>query len=145
MKENVSAEHSRDRTRSTKTRNQQRALSVCKNTGREHVRQSRNHAAQQVKDHILHMAQTILDVVAEDPEKQHVARDVREAAVHEHRGEERQVNRARRWTKTRNRYALAHVLDDTRGCNYIVTLKNLRGHGRERVGELVVAAESLQN
>jgi hypothetical protein len=75
------------------------------------VGQRSNHAAKQVEDQILHVAQTILDVVAEDPEEEHVAGDVREAAVHEHRREEREVNRTRRRTKTGNDY-VARVLDD---------------------------------
>src|SRR6185369_14514335 len=59
--------------------------------------------------------------------------------------EERQVNRTRRWAKTGNYHPLAHVLDCPCRSDDIVSLKDLRGHGRERVSELVVAAESLQN
>src|SRR5436190_1151503 len=38
-------------------------------------------------------AQWVLDVVPEDPQVQHVARDVEEAAVQEHRGEDRHDRR----------------------------------------------------
>ena len=34
------------------------------------------------------MAQAIFDVIAEDPEEKHVAEDVRDATVHEHRSED---------------------------------------------------------
>jgi hypothetical protein len=38
------------------------------------------------------MTDGIFHIVAEDPEVEHVSQDVREAAVHEHGGEERQEN-----------------------------------------------------
>ncbi len=64
--------------------------------------------------------------------------------MHEHRGEEREVNGTRRRTKTRNRDALAHVLDCTRRGDYVVSLQNLCGHGRERIREAIVTSEALQ-
>ena len=47
------------------------------------------HAAQQVKNHEAHVPHGILDVVAEDPEVEHVAGKVHEAAVQEHGTEDR--------------------------------------------------------
>jgi hypothetical protein len=35
------------------------------------------------------VAKVIFDVVAEDPQEQHVAQQMGDAAVHEHRGDER--------------------------------------------------------
>ena len=46
--------------------------------------------AEQVEEHELHRAHGVLDVVAEDPQEQHVAAEVQQAAVHEHGGEDRQ-------------------------------------------------------
>jgi hypothetical protein len=42
------------------------------------------------------VTEAILNVVAEDPEEQHIAADVSDAAVHEHRHEQGEVNRKRR-------------------------------------------------
>ena len=42
------------------------------------------------------MPEQIFEVVAEDPQKQHVAEDMGKAAMHEHRREEIEVNRKRR-------------------------------------------------
>src|SRR6266540_1529789 len=49
-------------------------------------------AAQQVEDQVQPRFQPILDVVAEDPQVEHVAPDVEPAAVQEHRHEDRQVH-----------------------------------------------------
>src|SRR5690606_7840486 len=40
-----------------------------------------------------HVAHAVLDIVAEDPQVQHVAEEVHEAAMHEHRGQRRQERR----------------------------------------------------
>src|SRR6185369_15763114 len=100
---------------------------------------------EQVENHVLHMTYAIFDVVAEDPEEKHVAADVREVAVHEHRGEERQINRTVGWSKTGNHYAFAHVLDNLWIGDDIVASENLERHSRVGVSELVVAPEALQN
>src|SRR6185295_2577162 len=50
----------------------------------------------QVEDQILDVPQTIFDLVAEDPKEEHVSGDMRDAAVHEHRSNEREVKRNRR-------------------------------------------------
>ena len=41
----------------------------------------------------LTRAHRVLDVVAEDPQEQHVAAEVQQPAVHEHRGEDGQPRR----------------------------------------------------
>ena len=47
----------------------------------------RRDAAEQIEDQELHVPEAVLDVVAEDPQVQHVAAEVQPAAVHEHGGE----------------------------------------------------------
>ena len=66
----------------------------------EDVRQRRGHPGHQVRTiSVLDLAQPVLDVVAEDPEEEHVAGQVQEAPVQEHRREA-----ARRITRLRPRY-----------------------------------------
>src|ERR1043165_881044 len=93
MQQYVTTQHARDRTGSTKTRNEKTVRIGCENAGRKHMRQRLNYAAQQIKNYVLHMPETILDVVTKDPQEEHITGDVRDAAVHEHRRYERQVNR----------------------------------------------------
>src|SRR5581483_1339061 len=61
-----------------------------------YLRQPGDEAAHQVEDQIADVAEGVLDVVPEHPEIDHVRRNVQEAPVQEHRGEERQVNVAKR-------------------------------------------------
>ena len=70
------------------------------------VRQTGEHSADKIKDQIAKVANAIFDVIAEDEKKKHVAEDVRQAAVHEHRSDQRQVNRDRRWLQARHLDAL---------------------------------------
>ena len=50
-----------------------------------HLRDRRDDSAREVEEHEPQRAQLVLDVVAEDPEEQHVAQQVQPSAVHEHR------------------------------------------------------------
>ena len=43
-----------------------------------------------VKHQVAEVAEEILDVVAEDPQEQHVSRDMRDARVQKHAGQQRQ-------------------------------------------------------
>ena len=54
----------------------------------------RRQSADQVEDEEPEAAHGVLDVVAEDPEEQHVEDDVQPAAVHEHAGKRRQPPRS---------------------------------------------------
>ena len=47
----------------------------------------RGDAAEQIEDQELHVPEAVLDVVAEDPQVEHVAAEVQPAAVHEHGAE----------------------------------------------------------
>ena len=54
------------------------------------MREAGDDSADEVKDHVLDVTVGLLDVVAEDKEKQHVPADVQPAAVHEGRRQERE-------------------------------------------------------
>src|SRR5215213_3656541 len=145
MKQKVTTQHTRDRPGSAEARHEHAALITRECCGRKHVGQRRNQPAKQVEDCISDVAQTVLDVVAKDPEKQHVAADVCDAAVHEHRGKERQINRKRCYTKTRDQQALSGygILKDTSLSNHVVPGDNLQRNGRECVGKMRVSSELL--
>jgi hypothetical protein len=51
------------------------------------VRETRTDAASKVEEKVGDVAEVVFDVIAEDPEEEHVTRDVQEAAVEEHAGE----------------------------------------------------------
>lgn len=51
------------------------------------LRERRRDAGQQVEDQKFEVAEAVFDIVAEDPQKQHIAEQVQPAAMHEHRGE----------------------------------------------------------
>ena len=53
------------------------------------LQRRRRQAAQEVEGDEPQAAHGVLDVVAEDPEEEHVAAQVDDPAVHEHRAEER--------------------------------------------------------
>ncbi len=55
--------------------------------GHQRLARQRYEAAEQIEDDELDLAHTVFDVVAEDPEEEHVAGQVQEPAVHEHRRE----------------------------------------------------------
>ena len=42
-----------------------------------------------IEDQELDMAKTVFDVVSEDPQKEHVAKEMEPTGMHEHRGEDR--------------------------------------------------------
>ena len=64
------------------------------------MRESGKHTADQVKDQITKVAQPIFDVIAENEKKKHVAKDVRDAAVHEHGSDQREIDWNRRRLQT---------------------------------------------
>jgi len=54
------------------------------------MRHCRSNTAEEVKEDEPEMAESVFDVVAEDPEVKHVAEDMENPPVHEHGREERQ-------------------------------------------------------
>ena len=62
---------------------------------RDYMRQRCQHPGGEIEQRESAVAQVVLDVVAEDPQEQHVAEQVHQAAVHEHRDQQCEVDRAR--------------------------------------------------
>ena len=56
------------------------------------VRRRSDEAADDVEGEVLDGANAVFDVVAENPQEQHVAADVQQPGMQEHRHEQRQVN-----------------------------------------------------
>ena len=56
---------------------------------REILGERRRDAGQQIEEQVFGVAEAVLDVVAEDPQVEHVAAQVQPAAVHEHGAEHR--------------------------------------------------------
>ena len=61
--------------------------------GHDGLRGRRSQAAGEVPEQEANLAERVLDVVAEDPQEEHVEADVRPAGVHEHRREDAPVPR----------------------------------------------------
>ena len=88
----VAAEHAADRARRADGRNDRAAVE-------QDVRQARREPAREVEQHEPQVPEAMLDVVAENPEEQHVAAEVPPPAVQEHRGQERRP--VRKWDERR--------------------------------------------
>jgi hypothetical protein len=73
----------------------------------------------------------IFEVIAEYPEEKHVAEDVRDAAVHEHRSKQREIDTAGRRLQARLLEAVAahRVLHDARRGYHIAPGRDLLRHG----------------
>ena len=54
------------------------------------VRKAGPDAAGEIEEKIEEVAEVIFDVIAEDPQEEHVAGDVQKSAMQEHTGEDRQ-------------------------------------------------------
>src|SRR5205085_11012806 len=76
------AEYARNRTGRTDGRDVRRRVE-------RRMRERRGNAARDIEDCVADVTEAVLDVVAEDPEVEHVAADVQETAVQEHRREHR--------------------------------------------------------
>ena len=92
------------------------------------------------------MTQTIFDVVAKDPKEEHVAEDVGNAAVHEHRSDQRQIDGNRRRLESRHFDAPAgkRVHDDAIASDYVPAGNDLRWNGGVGVSELIVCSQVLK-
>jgi hypothetical protein len=89
----------------------------------------------------------VFEVVAEYPQEEHVAEQVREAAVHEHRDEQREVDAAGRRLESGDAYPLVRRLDadDAVGRHGVAPRHDLQRHGGPGVGETVLlGAEALE-
>src|SRR5204863_8471305 len=104
-----------------------------------------NDTADNIENKIPQVTKTNFDVVTKDEKEKHIAENVRDAAMHEHRGEQREVNRNRRRLQAWHFDALAgELLDSYRTGDNVPAGDDLTGNRRVRVGELIVAAETLK-
>src|SRR5439155_16241643 len=145
--QNVSPEHAGDRARRAQARHQQAGLVTARKRYRsEDVRQTSEHAADQVKYQITKVAHAIFDVIAEDEKKEHVAEDMRDASMHEHGSDQREIDRNRRRLKSRHFETLPRDrLHHNPIARRNVTAGNdLRRDGRKSVSEFFVRAEALE-
>src|SRR5262249_55387616 len=55
--------------------------------GQGKLRQRRGNPGEEIKEQKLYVAEPILDIVAKDPQKQHVAEEMQPATMHEHGSE----------------------------------------------------------
>ena len=88
------------------------------------------------------MTDAIFDVVAKDKKKKHVPEDVRQAAVHEHRSEQREIDGNRRRLQSRHFELLAGELlhDNAVARDDVFAGNDFSGNGREGVRESFVVA-----
>src|SRR5687767_1122675 len=96
-------------------------------------------SAHEVEDQELAATYAVLDVVTENPEIEHVADDVRPRGVHEHRGEQREVDRSRAGIEL-DRNALAAGLDRL-GADEVPSARDLEWHGAVAVDESFAEAQ----
>ncbi len=102
----------------------------------------RKHTGREVEGGVAAVPEVVLDVVAEDPQEQHVAEQVHQAAVHEHRHQEGEVHGAGSLLQ-RDDGRLVADLDPDR-LRDVFAGSDLLGDGREGVGELLVVAHALE-
>src|SRR6185437_565548 len=82
IEQDVAAEHSRDRT----TCPDERIVRAREDDGEDKTGED---TADQIEDEIGQVSELILDVITEDPEEEHVARDMQQTAVQEDGGDNR--------------------------------------------------------
>src|SRR5205823_12803113 len=112
----------------------------------EDVRQSGQHAADQIKDRIPKVTDAVFDVIAENEKKKHVAKDVRDASVHEHGSDQRQIDGNGRRLQTRHFETLARdrLYHNPIARRNVSASNDLRRHGRKGVSEFFIRAEALE-
>src|SRR6266496_4412344 len=86
--------------------------------------------AYEIEDQELSVSKVVFDVVPEYPEIKHVAEDVHPAAVHEHRGEDRQPY----WRRTRKLWNDGPARHSDRS-DEVYVVRDLIRHNRVRVCE----------
>src|SRR5260370_40068674 len=92
------------------------------------------------------MTDAIFDVVAKDKKEKHVAEDVRQAAVHEHRSDQGEVNGTRRRLQSRHFQGLTgeRLKHDAVARDDVSASDDLCRNGRKRISELFVVAKALE-
>src|ERR1041385_8743031 len=109
------------------------------------MRESRDDPADQIVDQITNVPEPIFNVVPKDKKKKHVAKDVRDAAVHEHRRDQREPNRNGRRLQPRHLHPLTgKVLNCNGPRDDVATGDDLARDRRVGVRESIVAAQALE-
>ncbi len=106
------------------------------------LRERGGDSADDVKSDVANMPDQIFDVVAENPQKQHIAEDVHYIAVHKHRTQKIKINRQRRILMHNGRRLSA---DLDRLCTDKINARSyfLR-HERKSISKRIVAAQALK-
>ena len=107
MEHEIGPQHARDRAGSTQARRQRRLARAIE----RHEGERRDDAGGKIEEQVFHMPHVVLDVVAEDPQKPHVAGQMHDAAVHEDCRQQRHPRRDRRGLEA----GIGH-LDHALGC-----------------------------
>src|SRR5207237_1331574 len=110
------------------------------------MRESRENPADEVKNEISQVTEAIFDIIAKDKKKKHIAEDVSDAAVHEHRSDQREISGNGSTGHSGRLYGLpGNRLDhETAGDRPIIAGNDSLGNCRKLRGELLVAAEALE-
>src|SRR5438552_6995937 len=110
------------------------------------MRESRENPADEVKNEISQVTEAIFDIIAKDKKKKHIAEDVSDAAVHEHRSDQREISGNVSTGHSGRLYGLTgNRLDhETAGDRPIIASNDSLGNCRKLIGELLVAAEALE-
>ena len=138
VKDEIAAHHTGDRSGRTET-GYERVFPERER--RRHVGQRSRNPRREIKGQISRVREIVLDVVTENPEKQHVAEQMHQAAVHEHRCQQCDVHADRRVFERDDDSLIAKFDSDVLG-DVCAGANFLRDRGKG-VGERLVRADSL--
>ena len=91
MEHEIGPQHARDRAGGTQAWRERRLARAIE----RHEGERRDDAGGQIEEQVFHMPHVVLDIIAEDPQKPHVAGQVHDTAVHEDRRQQRHPRRNR--------------------------------------------------
>ena len=114
--------------------------------GTSRLTEAGENAAQKIENKIAAMTHLVFNIIAENPEIKHVAKQVGGAAVHEHRRKQRKVNRHRRHLQSRHFKPVARErVQENFGAGYhIIAGKDLGRHGGIRKAKVQIPPPVLQ-
>ena len=145
MEDEVGPEHPRDRPRRPEAGGQRRLASGVGG----HEGQRRDDPGGEIEERVADMPHAVFDVVAEEPQKPHVAEEVHDAAMHEDAGQERQPDRDRRRAQARHRHGellpLNGDLADARLGDDVAAGEDLRRHLAVGERDVVVLPHPLEH
>src|SRR5882762_4662220 len=110
------------------------------------MREPRDDSADEIKNEISKVTETIFNIVAKDKKEKHVAEDVSDAAMHEHRSDQREVSRDWRTWHSRRLYGLTsnRFQHEAAGNRPIIAGDDACRNCRKFVGELLVGPKTLK-